>query len=92
MITYIPSKEIREYLEKKGHVFSDHEKATLIYHARGYSKTEIFDSLRKWDVLQDLLEDDEITEIMVNGPEHIFIEKKGKLKRIDLKFECSIEL
>ena len=35
----------------------------------------LFNSLRKLDVLQELLEDDEITEIMVNGAGHIFYEK-----------------
>ena len=34
---------------------------------------EIFDSLRKMDVLQELLEDPDITEIMVNGYKHIFV-------------------
>lgn len=37
--------------------------------------------------LQTLLEDDEITEIMVNGPKNIFIEKNGKLHRVPLSFE-----
>lgn len=37
----------------------------------------IFNSLRKLDVLQELLEDEEITEILVNGPNHIFYEKAG---------------
>lgn len=40
----------------------------------------IFNSLRKLDVLQELLEDEEITEIMVNGAEHIFVEKDGRLQ------------
>lgn len=53
---------------------------------------EIFDSLRKLDVLQDLIEDEEITEIMVNGPESIFVEKKGNLYRVDLKFESREKL
>ena len=53
---------------------------------------EIFDSLRKLDVLQDLIEDDEVTEIMVNGPEIIFAEKKGDLYRTNLKFESSEKL
>ena len=39
---------------------------------------EIFDSLRKLDILQDLIDDDEVTEIMVNGPGIIFAEKRGK--------------
>lgn len=42
-------------------------------------RKEIFQSLRKLDVLQDLIEDSEITEIMINGPDCIFIEKKGEL-------------
>ena len=47
---------------------------------------EIFDSLRKMDVLQDLLEDEEITEIMVNGPDHIFMEKRGRITKIERQF------
>ena len=53
---------------------------------------EIFDSLRKLDVLQDLIEDDEVTEIMVNGPEVIFAEKNGKLYQTSLKFDSAEKL
>lgn len=41
----------------------------------------IFNSLRKLDVLQDLIEDRTISEIMINGPNVIFIEKNGKITR-----------
>jgi pilus assembly protein CpaF len=37
--------------------------------------------------LQSLLEDDTITEIMVNGPKNIYIERKGKLHRVPITFE-----
>ncbi len=37
--------------------------------------------------LQTLLEDDDITEIMVNGPKNIYIEKRGMLNRVPLSFE-----
>lgn len=47
----------------------------------------IFNSIRKMDVLQDILEDEEITEIMVNGPEHIFVEKNGALSETGMRFE-----
>lgn len=47
----------------------------------------IFNSIRKMDVLQDLLEDEEVTEIMVNGPGHIFVEKEGRLTETGLVFE-----
>lgn len=53
---------------------------------------EIFDSLRKLDVLQDLIDDDEITEIMVNGPEIIFIEKRGRIYKTDLRFDSREKL
>lgn len=39
----------------------------------------IFNSLRKLDVLQELVDDKEITEIMVNGPDNIFYEKRGRI-------------
>lgn len=40
---------------------------------------ELFNSMRKLDILQALVDDPDITEIMVNGPKHIFYEKKGEL-------------
>lgn len=43
-------------------------------------RQELFYSVRKLDVLQELIEDDSVTEIMVNGPESIFVERAGKLK------------
>lgn len=52
----------------------------------------VFNSLRKMDVLQDMLEDEEVTEIMVNGPDHIFIEKEGRLFETGLTFEHSARL
>lgn len=47
---------------------------------------EVFYSLRRLDILQDMLEDDEITEIMINGYNKIFIEKNGRLFRTNEKF------
>ena len=42
---------------------------------------ELFDSVRGLDILQELLEDAAVTEIMVNGPDAVFIEKNGCLER-----------
>jgi pilus assembly protein CpaF len=39
--------------------------------------------------LQTLLEDDSITEIMVNGPKNIYIERKGKIHRVPITFESN---
>lgn len=47
---------------------------------------ELFHSFRRLDILQDLLEDDSITEIMVNGTEAVFYEREGRLYRSDRRF------
>jgi pilus assembly protein CpaF len=52
----------------------------------------IFHSLRKLDVLEDLLADETITEIMINGPDTIFIEREGRLIKTDLAFSSKEKL
>lgn len=49
-------------------------------------------SLRGLDILQELVEDPSITEIMVNGPDNIFIEKNGNVYKTDLVFESKERL
>ena len=47
---------------------------------------ELFNAFRKLDVLQELIEDDDITEIMINGTECIFIERDGRLQQLQKRF------
>ena len=56
-----------------------------------YSK-KIFDSIRKMDIIQELIDDDEVTEIMINGYDHIFIEKKGVVYEWNKKFVSNKKL
>ena len=53
---------------------------------------ELFDSFRRLDILQELVDDPEITEIMVNGPEEIFVESKGRIRRWEKRFESKEQL
>ena len=53
---------------------------------------ELFDSFRRLDILQELVDDPEITEIMVNGPWEVFVETKGKIGRWDKSFESKTQL
>lgn len=55
-------------------------------------RQELFYSVRKLDVLQELIEDNSVTEIMVNGPETIFVERGGKLTRWDKSFTSKEKL
>ena len=50
-------------------------------------KKELFDSLRRLDVLQMFVEDSSVTEIMINGKDHIFVEQEGRLRELDVGFE-----
>ena len=47
---------------------------------------DLFNALRKLDILQELLEDEEITEIMINGTQNIFIEKNGGMGQLSKRF------
>lgn len=48
---------------------------------------ELIDAMRGFDILQPLLDDPSVTEIMVNGPKAIFIERQGRLQQVDLAFD-----
>lgn len=49
-------------------------------------RQQLFNRIRKLDILQELLEDESVTEIMVNGTERIFVEREGKIKRWEQRF------
>ena len=53
---------------------------------------ELFDSFRRLDILQELVDDPGITEIMVNGPSEIFVEQDGQLRRWEKSFESGDQL
>lgn len=75
-------KEIKE--SKKGRIQTLEQRELLT--------KNVFNSLRKLDVLQELVEDEEITEIMVNGHNHIFYEKKGQMFEWEGKFSSGEKL
>ena len=55
-------------------------------------RMQVFHSLRKLDVLQELLNEDDITEIMVNGEEHIFYERAGEVVEWEKSFSSREKL
>ena len=48
--------------------------------------TDLFNSVRKLDILQELVDDTEVTEIMINGWKNVFYEKQGRILRWDKSF------
>lgn len=53
---------------------------------------QIFSSIRGFGLLDTIISDDTITEVMINGPDNIFIEKKGKLMKLEQTFESERRL
>ena len=77
----------REISELTDEVIVSESKSRIIQIAdRGKLKKDIYYAIRKLDVLQQFIDNPEITEIMVNGKNHIFVEKSGVL----IETDCSI--
>ena len=76
---------IRERISREIHLFSKDN--IISVNDREYISKRVFDSIRGLDVLEYFLRDDDITEIMVNGTENIFIEKSGSIYQSDVHFE-----
>lgn len=86
----VEDEEIRELIRRHCGRYAKSHMLTL--REREEWEQFLFYSLRKLDVLQELLDDEEITEIMVNGIEHIFYEKKGKLYEFEKTFTSKEKL
>ena len=52
----------------------------------------IYNSIRGLGILDEIMEDDSITEVMINGPDTVFIEKAGRLQKLDRGFESERRL
>ena len=83
-------EEIGEMIDEE--LLEDRNAARCSVEQRRRLKKELFDSMRRLDILQLFMEDNAVTEIMINGKDHIFVEKQGKLSRLDLSFESEERL
>lgn len=59
---------------------------------RLWLRSSLYDSFRRLDILQELIDDPEVTEIMVNGAGRIFVEKHGRMELWDRRFEAVEQL
>ena len=80
----VPDEEMQELIDEV--VLSYGKKQYLPLNEKCRLKKELFYALRKMDVLQELLEEQDVTEIMVNGMDGIFLERNGKLFRWEKNF------
>lgn len=83
-------EEIRELIDEQ--IRLESKKRNLEVTAREQLRREIFHSIRQLGILQELIENPEITEIMVNGVSGIFIEKDGRLEKLEIGFDSKEKL
>lgn len=68
-------------------IFEKSRSKVIAISKREKLRARLFNAIKKLDILQELLEDDDITEIMINGCNDIFVEKNGRITRCDIVFE-----
>lgn len=83
-------EEIRELIDEM--LVKESRERPIPLSERNRLRKELFHAVRKLDILQELVDDPQITEIMINGPDHIFIEQNGELLESGLRFDSREKL
>ena len=86
----LSDQEIQELIDET--ILTEGKKKHIPYEDKERLGKELFHSIRKLDMLQLLVDDPEVTEIMINGMDGIFIEKAGRLTRWEKGFETKQKL
>ncbi len=81
---HLTDTEIEEIIEEE--VLKESQNGYLSLSEKQMLKRDLFNAFRRLDVLSGLLEDEDISEIMVNGEKHIFVEKQGSLAEVPATF------
>lgn len=81
----VEDEELRDLIDMA--ILEAAEGAYLPLKERLCLRKELFDSFRRLDILQELVDDPTITEIMVNGTEHIFVERQGRVEELEKHFD-----
>ena len=86
----VSDEEIRQMITEL--IMEESRSSYMNIERRTALSKELFYSVRRLDILQDLIEDREVTEIMVNGPDTIYVEKNGHLFKWNHRFSSREKL
>ena len=86
----LSDEEISEVIDAR--IFEQADGNGMTLGERLKLQRELFDSFRRLDILQELVDDPAITEIMVNGPDQVFVETDGRIGRWGKSFESREQL
>ena len=89
-LTKLSDEELQEQVEEivirklQGQYCSIDQRVSIVQ--------QVFSSIRGFGLLDAIMNDDTITEVMINGPENVFIEQNGRLRKLDKQFESQRRL
>ena len=86
----LSDKQVMELIEEK--IISMQDVRGISLSEKRKLRRDLYHGIRKLGILQELIDDSSITEIMVNGTDHIFIERNGKISRYPGNFESKEKL
>lgn len=81
----VSDEEVIKQIEES--ILSDSYMMKVSTQIRTKMRRELFNRIRRLDVLSELLDDDTVTEIMVNGVSNIFVERNGRIEDSGIRFE-----
>jgi pilus assembly protein CpaF len=82
----LPAAALRAQLEALVHEIADGERIEISAREQALVAEELANDMVGYGPLEQLLRDDGINDIMVNGPDNTFIERAGRLQRADIRF------
>lgn len=95
-LTVMKDEELRRLivrtLEEKQNSGTGVVPASLNFKEKSYITAAVFESIRGLGILGQIIGDPEVTEVMINGYDHIFVERAGRLSRLENHFESRQEL
>src|SRR5206468_10840063 len=77
---------LRRQIEEIIHTIADKERLELSGREQFQLADEITDDMTGYGPLRPLLFDESINDIMINGPSNVYVERKGKLERVAIRF------
>jgi len=88
----LPWAALRSQLEGIVHEIADRERIEISGREQAQIAEELAHDMVGYGPLEPLLADDSIADIMVNGPDNVFIEVRGRLQRADIKFRDAAQV
>ncbi|WP_027133146.1 CpaF family protein [Geminicoccus roseus] len=88
----LPAAELQVQLESLVHDLANRERLELAAHEQARIAEELAYDMVGFGPLEPLLRDDSISDIMVNGPDHVFVEVRGKMLRANIRFRDAAQV